>query len=185
MNRPYSRRGYPEQPYTDRPRYPDQSTAPRPSPFYEPGLVPGSYQYDPDHHGSHGGYWERRDTRSRPDERGFFDKAADEVQSWFGDEDAERRRERDHRGKGPRNYQRSDERIAEDVNQRLADDHHLDASDIEVSVSGQEVTLNGKVESRAAKRHAEDCADTISGVVHVQNNLRVRKPTEPTETTRI
>ncbi|PJG47398.1 SWFGD domain-containing protein [Sphingobium sp. LB126] len=30
-----------------------------------------------------------------PDERGFFDRAGDEVRSWFGDEEAERRREYD------------------------------------------------------------------------------------------
>lgn len=160
--------------HTDRRHYTDPSGAPFPGPSYEPGLAPGSYQNDPDHHGSHGGYWERDDPRRR-DNRGFFDKAAEEVQSWFGDEDAERRREPGHRGKGPRNYKRSDERIAEDVHQRLTDDHHLDASEIEVTVSGREVTLNGTVETRNAKRHAEDCADAVSGVEHVQNNLRVRK----------
>ncbi len=31
------------------------------------------------------------------DERGFFDRAGDEVRSWFGNDDAERRRERDDR----------------------------------------------------------------------------------------
>lgn len=109
-------------------------------------------------------------------ERGFFERAGDEIASWFGDEDAQRRRDRDagHRGRGPRNYTRSDERIREDVSDRLADDHHLDASDIEVSVSGGEVTLHGTVDSRFAKRNAEDLADSCSGVMHVQNNLRVR-----------
>ena len=33
--------------------------------------------------------------RSGRDDRGFFDRARDEVSSWFGDDDAERRRERD------------------------------------------------------------------------------------------
>lgn len=80
-----------------------------------------------------------------------------------------------HRGSGPRNYQRSDDRIYEDVCDRLSDDHHVDASDIEVSVSDREVTLTGEVDSKQAKRHAEDCADSCSGVEHVQNNLRVRK----------
>lgn len=175
MNRSNPRYAHPE---TGRPGYRDQAGRPRPDPFLEPGLAHGSYQNDPGHHGSHGGYWEREDVR-HGGERGFFDKAADEVQSWFGDEDAERRRARDHRGKGPRNYQRSDARISDDVHQRLADDHHLDASDIEVTVSGREVTLDGTVESRSAKRHAEDCADAVSGVEHVQNNLRVRRGTDP------
>ena len=31
------------------------------------------------------------------DDRGFFSRAGDEVRSWFGDEDAERRRDYDHR----------------------------------------------------------------------------------------
>lgn len=179
MSRFPSRHENPQHQYAERTRLGDRADPLRSDSFDEPGLTQGSYQNDPDHHGSHGGYWEREDTR-RSDDRGFFDKAADEVQTWFGDEDAERRRERDHRGKGPRNYSRSDERIAEDVNQRLADDHHLDASDIEVSVSTREVTLNGTVDSRSAKRHAEDCADAVSGVEHVQNNLRVRKSMDPT-----
>ena len=35
--------------------------------------------------------------RSGDDDRGFFERAGDEVRSWFGDEEAERRRERDVR----------------------------------------------------------------------------------------
>ena len=38
-----------------------------------------------------------RSGRSRDEERGFLDRAGDEVRSWFGDEEAERRRERDER----------------------------------------------------------------------------------------
>ena len=34
---------------------------------------------------------------SAPDDRGFFDRAGDELRSWFGDEEAERRREADAR----------------------------------------------------------------------------------------
>ncbi len=109
-----------------------------------------------------------------PDDRGFLEKAGDEVMSWFGDDEAARRRERDgHRGKGPKNYIRSDSRIEEDVNDRLTDDLMVDASDISVSVSDSEVTLDGTVDSKLAKRRAEDCCDSVSGVTHVQNNLRV------------
>lgn len=39
-----------------------------------------------------------RDYRARDDDRGFFDRAGDEVRSWFGDNDAERRRARDGDG---------------------------------------------------------------------------------------
>ena len=79
------------------------------------------------------------------------------------------------RGRGPKGYQRSDERIREDVNDRLTDDPHIDASEIEVAVSNREVTLTGTVNSRFEKRHAEDLAESISGVTHVQNNLRVQQ----------
>jgi osmotically-inducible protein OsmY len=107
--------------------------------------------------------------------RGFWDKASDEVSSWFGDRGAERRRDQDqHRGRGPKGYTRSDERIRDDINDRLTDDGWLDASDIEVSVSNREVTLTGTVSDRNAKRRAEDIAEGISGVSHVQNNLRVK-----------
>jgi hypothetical protein len=109
------------------------------------------------------------------DERGFWDRASDEVSSWFGDDDAERRRRQDqHRGRGPRNYTRSGDRIREDVSDRLTDDWHVDATEIEVTVSGTEVTLTGTVTSREQRRRAEDIAESVSGVTHVQNNLRVK-----------
>lgn len=38
-----------------------------------------------------------------------------------------------------------------------------------------EVTLTGTVDSREARRHAEDLIDRMSGVKHVQNNLRVQE----------
>ncbi len=110
----------------------------------------------------------------RDDGRGFADRAVDEVRSWFGDKDAERRREEDHRGRGPSDYTRSDERIREDANDRLTEDPRLDARQISVTVTEGEVTLTGTVEHRSAKRRAEDCVDAISGVKHVQNNLRVK-----------
>ena len=37
-----------------------------------------------------------------------------------------------------------------------------------------ELTLDGTVPSREHKRRAEDCVEELSGVRHVQNNLRVR-----------
>ena len=80
-----------------------------------------------------------------------------------------------HRGKGPKNYSRSPDRIKEDVSQHLQDDHDLDASDIEVKAEKNgEVTLTGQVDDRWQKRHAEECAYKSSGVNHVQNNLRFR-----------
>jgi hypothetical protein len=39
----------------------------------------------------------RGDDRGPRGERGFWDRASDEVASWFGDDDAERRRRQDTR----------------------------------------------------------------------------------------
>jgi osmotically-inducible protein OsmY len=131
----------------------------------------------------YGGSRERRDYRSgdQDRDRSWWDKTRDEVSSWFGDDDAERRRMHDDRrsesfrGKGPRDYKRSDDRIREDVCDRLSDDPFIDASDIEVRVEGSEVILSGRVESREAKRRAEDMIESISGVSNVQNQLRVSR----------
>lgn len=125
-------------------------------------------------------YDEGREYGGRGQERGFWDRASDEVSSWFGDEGAERRRRDDsrqdmHRGRGPRGYTRSDDRIREDVSDRLTDNPILDATEIEVAVASAEVTLSGYVDSRYSKRLAEDIAEDVSGVRHVQNNLRVRE----------
>jgi hypothetical protein len=80
-----------------------------------------------------------------------------------------------HRGRGPKGYRRSDERIREDLADCLTDDARLDASDIEVEVRDSEVELNGTVRSREDRRRAEDLAQDIAGVRHVQNNLRVER----------
>lgn len=80
---------------------------------------------------------------------------------------------RGHRGRGPKGYRRSDERISEDVHDRLTDDPWLDATDIEVTVKAGEVTLSGQVDSREGKHRAERLVEDLSGVRHVQNNLRV------------
>lgn len=111
-------------------------------------------------------------------ERDWWDRTRDEVSSWFGDDEAERRRRMDratgpHKGKGPKGYNRSGDRIREDVCDRLSDNPTLDASDIEVKVEGTDVILSGTVESRADKRRAEDLAESVSGVSNVQNQLRV------------
>jgi len=78
-------------------------------------------------------------------------------------------------GRGPKGYARSDERIREDVCERLSDNDEVDASDIEVTVREREVTLEGSVETRRMKHIAEDLADSVSGVDDVHNRLTVRK----------
>lgn len=83
-----------------------------------------------------------------------------------------------HKGRGPIGYKRSDERITEDVNDKLSDDSHLDASQIEVTVKSGEVILQGTVNNRMAKRHAEDIAEAVSGVSNVENRIRVKNNSE-------
>jgi BON domain len=78
-------------------------------------------------------------------------------------------------GKGPKGYQRSDERIHEDVSEELAQHGEIDATDIQVRVSKCEVTLDGEVETREQKRLAEDIVEACPGVREVHNNLHVRK----------
>jgi osmotically-inducible protein OsmY len=78
-----------------------------------------------------------------------------------------------HAGRGPRNYQRSDERIREDVCERLCQHGLIDASDIDVRVQNGEVTMEGSVNDRWAKRTAEDVAENVFGVKEVHNQIRV------------
>lgn len=129
------------------------------------------YSRNPPRHRAHDSDYDR--------ERSWFDRASDEVSSWFGDQDAERRRRMDnYRGRGPKGYSRSDDRIREDISDRLTEDWAVDATDIEVSVSGGEVTLSGAIDSRTGKRRAEDIAESVSGVRNVQNNIRVQRITD-------
>ena len=79
-----------------------------------------------------------------------------------------------HTGRGPRGYQRSDERILEELNDRLTAHGLIDASDIDTRVENCEITLEGFVDSRDAKRAAEDVAEEIPAVRDVHNHLRLR-----------
>ncbi len=87
-----------------------------------------------------------------------------------------------HRGKGPRGYQRSDERIMDEVCGLLTQHGYIDARDIEVSVQQGEVTLKGTVDSRMTKRMAEDVADSVYGVTDVHNELHIRSLMQEKET---
>ncbi|MBY0494908.1 MAG: BON domain-containing protein [Cyanobacteria bacterium] len=78
-------------------------------------------------------------------------------------------------GRGPKGYQRSDDRIREEICDCMTEDPMLDASEIEVDVRQGEVMLCGSVTSRDQKRRAEDVAERISGVRDVTNQLRVTR----------
>ena len=105
--------------------------------------------------------------------------ALDEL---FGDEGADERYRRPgayhgpHRGLGPHGYRRSDERIREDVCERLTDHPAVDARNLEVAVENGVVLLQGTVSERVMKYCAEDCSGRVSGVKDVDNRLHVDRP---------
>jgi len=80
-----------------------------------------------------------------------------------------------YQGVGPQGYQRSDDRMCEEVCERMTQHGQVDPSEVEVSVENGEVTLSGTVSSRREKRMAEDIAESVLGISDVHNNLRVQQ----------
>jgi len=78
-------------------------------------------------------------------------------------------------GLGPKGYTRADDRIFEEVCERLSWNDEVDATDISVRVADGEVTLVGSVDTRHMKRVAEQLAEHVLGVRDVLNTLRVQK----------
>lgn len=83
---------------------------------------------------------------------------------------------------------RNDERIFEEVSERLAQHGRLDARAVNVRVQNGEILLQGIVSSLHDKRLAEDIAGSVPGVVDVHNQLRLSEagvkqpsPAEPAE----
>jgi len=77
-----------------------------------------------------------------------------------------------HRGRGPKGYQRSDERLLESICERLTEDPRIDASDIEVEIKDQTATLRGSVPDRRTKYEVEELVEAC-GAREIQNQLRV------------
>jgi BON domain len=79
-----------------------------------------------------------------------------------------------HRGRGPRGARRSsDDRIRDEICDRLEAHGAIDATDIDVKVENGEVTLEGTVSDRRSKRLAQSLADSVRGVEDVHNRLRL------------
>lgn len=117
---------------------------------------------------------ERRDNAPVGDEHGTWNQRRDESYNW-GENSRHNERPGLHRGKGPKGFIRTDERILEDIHSRLTDDAHVDASNIDVSVENGEVTLTGTVPDRFEKRRAEDITEFVAGVKNVENRLRIKR----------
>ncbi|MGH8298261.1 MAG: BON domain-containing protein [Steroidobacteraceae bacterium] len=75
---------------------------------------------------------------------------------------------------GPKGYQRSDERLREDISERLMQARTIDSSDVTVGVSGAKVVLEGTVPERRMKHAIEDLVDACPGVQDIENRIRVR-----------
>jgi hypothetical protein len=75
--------------------------------------------------------------------------------------------------RGPKGYQRSDERLKEDICERLMESYHIDSSEVSVDVKGGKVGLEGSVPTRHMKHAIEDIVDACPGVTEIDNRLRV------------
>jgi hypothetical protein len=76
---------------------------------------------------------------------------------------------------GPKGYQRSDDRILDDLCQRLAHGYRLDLRDVSVAVEDGTVTLTGSVGDRQQKYRLEDISEDTFGVKEVRNLVRVSR----------
>lgn len=130
-----------------------------------------------------GGRWgdERRDEwrdewRDRDDDRdedhgalyNIGHRIGQAMSDWFGTGAVEKRA-------GPRGYTRTDERIRDEICERLTFTSGVDVREVSVDVDKGKVTLGGTVHTRGQKYDIEDLADNTFGVTEVENNIRVQR----------
>lgn len=131
--------------------------------FEEPSAHGGAYRA-----GYDAASWE-----SEPSfERGGFGRAGGAFGRGAGAEVRETRPR--FRGLGPKGYKRSDERIREDVCDRLTE-ADVDVSQVEVRVDDGDVILVGEVSDRDDKHEIERLCESVSGVRDVQNQIRLSR----------
>jgi osmotically-inducible protein OsmY len=75
---------------------------------------------------------------------------------------------------GPKNYQRSDERLKEQIIERLMESSSVDIGNLECEVKDGVVTLSGTVETRSDRYQIENVVDDVWGVKDIANNMRVK-----------
>lgn len=80
----------------------------------------------------------------------------------------------EYRGRGPKGYQRSDERLKEMICERLTDDPRIDASEVTIEVKGKVVKLSGSVQDRRTKYEIEEVVESCGGIDDIQNSIRAR-----------
>ncbi len=79
--------------------------------------------------------------------------------------------------RGPKGYTRSDERIKEDISERLWRTEYIDSSEVSVAVKDGVVTFSGTVPVRWMRHEIENIADSCIGVQDIENNIRVQRRT--------
>ena len=117
------------------------------------------------------GSWAERGFNPRGSTGGFYGR----EYGWTTRGEANRsdRETGRYSGRGPRGYQRPDERVYEEVCDLLTENGDIDATNIEVRCERGEVILDGTVPDRDTKRLAEYIAESARGVRDVRNNLRI------------
>jgi hypothetical protein len=75
--------------------------------------------------------------------------------------------------RGPKGYTRSDERIQDDISERLWRAEYIDSSEVTVAVENGVVKLTGTVPERWMRHAIEDVVDSCMGVQDLENNIRV------------
>ncbi len=78
-------------------------------------------------------------------------------------------------GRGPKGYKRSDDRISEDIHDRLHNDGYIDSREVTISVQDGRVTLSGVVSDRQTKHAIENLVDSVHGVRDIDNEIRVER----------
>lgn len=124
-----------------------------------------------------GGFGEER-WRSHPSSTGWLRESQQNSRFFGGGYDPQREEQRPGLlrrlfGKGPKGYQRSDERLREDVSERLMQAGGIDSSEVMVTVVSGKVTLEGTVPDRYMKHSIEDLVDACPGVQDIDNRIRV------------
>jgi hypothetical protein len=80
--------------------------------------------------------------------------------------------------RGPKGYQRSDDRLREEIIDKLLQQSDIELDEIEVDVTGGKVTLSGNIDNRRVKHQIEDIVDSVWGVKEIANNLRIQSNME-------
>ncbi len=133
---------------------------------FEPDDRPSHHHADGSSYGAGGatGSWNPEADTERYPAEGEFRRGS--IGDWNG--------ARAH-GSAPKGHTRNDERLKEDISERIAHLAHVEASDVEVSVEDGSVTISGTVPDRQMRWDLEQLLDHVHGVKDVVNNLKVKR----------